>query len=228
MQRPTFVEMFEKALIALSAPLVYWFYVDNGVISKISSISSLVVAAALQKSTYARNCAIVMFICMIGDIFIELDHSDETDRSFLLGLGSFLIAHAGFIKVFYQPVTAAALVVLPFVLAYYVYLMNRLYFKIEEGMRIPVLVYGMFICGMGFFAINRFFSNTSTFTSRLFSLLGALVFVVSDSLLGIDRFDTPLKEAKFLVFITYYVAMVFNTLSAIADKEKTEAKGKNA
>lgn len=216
--------MIAPLLVAFSAPLVYWFYSDNGVISKISSIFLLIVATAMQKTSYSKWCALVMFICMIGDIFIELDHSDTTDRSFLLGLVSFLIAHGGFIKVFYQPITTAGYVSLPFVLGYYAYLMNRLYFKIEEDMRIPVLIYGMFICGMGFFAINRFFSKTSTFASRLCSLLGALVFVLSDSLLGIDRFDTPLEGAKFLVFLTYYIAMVFNTFSAITDKEEPKKK----
>jgi uncharacterized membrane protein YhhN len=219
--------MIAPALIALSAPLVYWFYSDNGVISKISSIFLLIVATALQKTSYSKWAAFVMFICMIGDVFIELDHSDETDRSFLLGLVSFLIAHGGFVKVFYQPITRGGLATLPLVVGFYVYLMKRLYFKIEQEMRIPVLVYGLFICSMGFFAINRFFSRTSTFASRLCSLLGALIFVLSDTLLGIDRFDTSLQGAKFLVFVTYYIAMVFVTLSAVTDKEDaTKAKSK--
>lgn len=210
--------MLSQLLIALSVPLCYWFYaVKAGVIPKISSVFALVLATAIHPTSYARTLGVTLFICMIGDIFIELDFTDETDQSFLLGLVTFLIGHIGFVLAFAQKLTTGGMVSIPFVGCFYVYLMSRLYPNIEADMKIPVLVYGLVICAMGFSAINRFFSNTSTSASRTFSLIGALSFVLSDSLLGIDRFDVTLGNAKFIVFFTYYLALVFVCLSALSD-----------
>lgn len=200
-------------------PLVYWQYVADTVVAKLSSIIPLMAITLSQKSTYSQGLGKVMVVCIIGDIFIQFADADPTETYFLLGLGSFMIAQAAFSVVFYDKITFTSLLWLPAFLLYYFGLISRLFVKIEDNLRIAVVIYGFVILSMGFFAFNRFtVVGKYTFTSRLFCLFGALMFIISDTILALDKFDHMdfgSQSAKFIVFITYYVGQVLMTISAL-------------
>lgn len=211
--------LLEIVIIIVTVPLVYWQYVADTVVAKLSSIMPLMAITLWQKSTYAQNLGKVMIVCIIGDIFIQLADADPTETYFLLGLGSFMVAQAAFSVVFYDKVTFTSFLWLPAFLLYYFALISRLFLKIGEKLRIAVVIYGFVILSMGFFAFNRFtIPEKYTFTSRLFCLLGAFMFIVSDTLLALDKFDHMdfgSESAKFIVFVTYYIGQVLMTISAL-------------
>ena len=128
---------------------------------------------------------------------------------FMGGLVSFLIAHILFIGLFLKELRKASgkfrvrqpglLLVNLFVIAFYAFLNPYL-----GGLKIPVLVYALVISFMLYVAYLLHFHWPKP--ASLFLLTGALAFVVSDSLLAVNKFYAPFPNAGFLVMLTYLYA----------------------
>lgn len=147
----------------------------------------------------------------LGDFFLA--HHD--DRSFMAGLGAFLVAHLAFVALFAMhdpaaasalPVTvlprAAALVLSVATAGWALFLASRLMPVLDKPMRAPVAVYVAAIVAM---------AATAFLFQPLGVVAGALLFVASDSVLAIERFlmreDDPRQRAAHLfVWVTYYIA----------------------
>ena len=69
-----------------------------------------------------------------------------------------------------------------------------------KEMAIPVYVYLTAITLMGIFAALRAAKNK-------FTLYGALSFIVSDSIIAINKFMMPVPAVDYIVMITYYLAL---------------------
>jgi uncharacterized membrane protein YhhN len=67
-------------------------------------------------------------------------------------------------------------------------------------MAIPVYIYMAAIMLMGIFASLRASKND-------FTLYGAISFIVSDSIIAINKFMMPVPAADYIVMITYYLAL---------------------
>lgn len=52
-------------------------------------------------------------------------------------------------------------------------------------------------------------------TGYLLTLLGALVFLLSDAILGLDRFVSPRARASLVVIVTYHVAQALIVLGSL-------------
>jgi uncharacterized membrane protein YhhN len=143
-----------------------------------------------------------------GDVLLLFEKSDGL--FFIAGLSSFLLAHLLFIVYFLrikggnpsllkqQPWWALL------VLAYSVGLLLLL-FPVLGNMRIPVLLYAATITTMLLSSLHAF-AQLSQRPARLFAL-GALFFVLSDSLLAINKFHTPLPFAGVWIMLTYCAAL---------------------
>jgi uncharacterized membrane protein YhhN len=126
---------------------------------------------------------------------------------FLLGLGSFLIAHLVYIAMFrkYQALVwwklgparvAGLLVILVALGAVFGILRHSL-----GPMLIPVVVYSLVLCGMG---ISAMLADLGT----PLAAIGALLFIASDSMIAIRKFRGPFPGHEPLIWITYYVAQL--------------------
>jgi uncharacterized membrane protein YhhN len=149
------------------------------------------------------KCAIVAGLCfsLVGDVFLMLPR----DR-FLPGLLSFLVAHFCYIVAFATPhAFNGDLVVLALLLVYgcamYGFLFPRL-----GTLKLPVAAYMAVILAMGWCAVSRFSVERSS--ASFDGAIGALLFIVSDSLLAIDRFRKPLRWAGLWILGTYFAAQV--------------------
>ena len=69
-----------------------------------------------------------------------------------------------------------------------------------KEMAIPVYIYMTAITLMGIFASLRASKND-------FTLYGAISFIVSDSVLAINKFMMPVVAVDYVVMITYYLAL---------------------
>lgn len=142
----------------------------------------------------------------VGDVALDLDDLQlVSDRYFLIGLSFFLLAHLSYAVSFLQyeathsASVAAAVACLP------IFSLLLLWNGISATLKIPVAVYSCVIAGMTYTAIVA----RVPAKSRLLLLSGAVLFVVSDSLLAGDRFGPPvlrLPQAKLFVMLTYYSA----------------------
>jgi uncharacterized membrane protein YhhN len=90
-------------------------------------------------------------------------------------------------------------------------------------LRVPVAVYVLVISLMAAQAIGRAAAMQGEANKRAAwgVALGALLFMLSDSLLAINRFVTPLPLAELWVLVSYYAAqflIVRHMMPALADE----------
>jgi uncharacterized membrane protein YhhN len=86
-----------------------------------------------------------------------------------------------------------------------------------DGMRIPVIVYGLVISAMLVLALSL-----SPLKERigLFIVLGALLFVLSDSVLAINKFMRSFTGAGVIIMLTYGMAQFFIVSGSILVLQK--------
>lgn len=143
-----------------------------------------------------------LFFSWGGDVFLMFE--SEHELFFIFGLLSFLIAHICYIILFTKDAKLPWLkrniwAAIPFLL-YGVGLMSLLWPYLNE-LKIPVLVYASSIMGMGLTALNRK-GNVSN-SSFWMVFIGALLFVLSDSMIAINKFYEPIAYAQIWIMITY-------------------------
>ena len=134
-----------------------------------------------------------------GDIFLELD----PDQLFIFGLGTFLVAHLLYIRVFTfrRHLTRHRIILIAGIILYGLILAITLY-PAAGDIRPAVMVYLCIITIMGVCAgIGG--------PNHPFVILGAILFVISDSLIAVNRFLVPIPAHNLMIMITYYTAQWF-------------------
>lgn len=135
-----------------------------------------------------------------GDVFLMLDDM------FTPGLVSFLVAHIFYITA-YQKTGAASgelrlLDIMKFVL-FGAVVMWLLYPGLG-GMLLPVLAYMLVLLSMGVWAHKR--RGATTAISFTLVSAGAMLFVVSDGLIALNKFAFEIPAERMLVMSTYIAA----------------------
>lgn len=175
------------------------------VVCKVLSILPLAVLGFRVDALLGAGLA----VCALGDSLLGLRQLGSLDRAalFLLGLGSFLIAHLVYIAMFGRyraqvwwkpgPLSTvgvvAILVALGSVLGQVRHSLGALF--------IPVVVYALVLCGMGVSAMLADLGNP-------LAAIGALLFVASDATLAISKFRGPFPGHETLIWTTYYLAQL--------------------
>jgi uncharacterized membrane protein YhhN len=165
---------------------------------------------------------LALFFSWAGDIILMFQ--DKQELFFLLGLGSFLLAHVFYIVFFHnirvkENVKSNILLLLPVVI-YYAFLISWLSPYLGDK-KIPVRIYGIVISFMLLLALHMMFIKNKT-AGRLM-LFGALLFVISDSILAINKFYESFEAAGILIMLSYGLAQLFIVQGAIKYiRERTE------
>jgi uncharacterized membrane protein YhhN len=145
-----------------------------------------------------------------GDIALALK---DMANHFVLGLGSFLIAQVFYtISFILRPresvskrkKTIVGVIAFGSIMAFYI-------LPSSGGFLIPVTAYLIVISTMACFAGLQ--------KSEFFLLLvGAVLFMVSDGIIAVNKFVTPVPEAGLLIMGTYYLAQWFLARGILAHK----------
>ena len=137
----------------------------------------------------------LVFSCF-GDVFLDVDQI----QLFVFGLGSFLIAHI-FYMISFMPLRKLTKNMIIIMVGYVAYALVMFYFILPglNSLFIPVLVYMSVLMLMG---IMTLLSDASNF----WLVLGGASFIVSDSLIGLDKFYSPIPYAGVFIMISYYFA----------------------
>lgn len=134
---------------------------------------------------------------------------------FVAGLVSFLTGHICYVVAFYEGKQKMAILrAVPL----YLYAFGLFFYlkpKIPSDLVWPVLAYALTIGTMGYRAIARFGNDYCAVSSQKRAALGAILFILSDSLIAINRFDTPIPHAHVYIMITYYLAQFLIAFSSI-------------
>lgn len=160
-----------------------------------------------QSGRYRRRILTGIACSLLGDVLLMLPGD-----LFVPGLVAFLLAHTCFIAAFLGDSRFAAPAwPLLACLAYGAANLVLLWGAIDTPLRVPVLVYVAVLASMGGQALGRarLFAqrgDAQAPAARL-AALGALTFMLSDSLLAWDRFRGPLPLASLWVLAAYYLAL---------------------
>ncbi|MDZ7935182.1 MAG: lysoplasmalogenase [Emticicia sp.] len=140
----------------------------------------------------------LIFSCL-GDTFLMFQK--QNSNFFLLGLGSFLVAQLAYYFIFSKSGKTQYLKRLPITI-YTMALVAFLWNKIPKDFLLPIFVYAYAIMMMGIGAIQR---QTNQKSYR-FVLIGAILFIISDSLIAINKFAFLIPLSGLWVMSTYIAA----------------------
>jgi uncharacterized membrane protein YhhN len=141
----------------------------------------------------------------LGDIFLAVP--EQSANLFIPGLVSFLLAHVMYLVVFFRTpgeniiLAKRSYFFLP-VLLYGVLLVILLFNSLGE-MKLPVMVYTVVILTMVCSAVNRY--GKVGRASWLLVLSGAILFLLSDSGIAINKFYSHFTGAQALIMSTYVI-----------------------
>jgi len=149
-----------------------------------------------------------LFFSWTGDILLLFQQKDSS--FFLMGLSSFLVAHIFYIIFFHQVRMAEKIkrVAWPAVLViiYYGALITLLSPYLGD-MKLPVRIYGLVISFMFMLALNMLFLDNKK--AGQWMMQGALLFIISDSILAINKFYRASEIAGPVIMLTYGLAQFF-------------------
>ncbi len=144
----------------------------------------------------------------IGDVILLF--ADRGEIYFILGLVAFLISHIFYIVLFNKQTISKTIsnklsftAGIGLILLYFILMINTLIPKLGS-LTIPVVIYAMVISTMLYFALKGSYQwNAIPYHSVL---VGAFLFISSDSILAMNKFYEPIPNASFLIMITYLLA----------------------
>lgn len=159
-----------------------------------------------------------LLLSWLGDVLLLFE--GRSPIYFILGLSAFLLAHVAYIFFFNLLRKGGGLALKPlfllFVGVYYAVLVFSLY-PYLDGMRLPVMVYGGVISAMLVLALCL---GPLKERIGLFIVFGALLFVLSDSVLAINKFMRPFTGAGVIIMLTYDMAQFFIVSGSILVLQK--------
>ena len=162
-----------------------------------------IVRAKHLKTNLKRYIILALVFSLIGDIALMFESRDAL--FFILGLVAFLIAHVMYILSFLkQRNSNIKPVVLPIILLLYA---SGLFYVLQPNLGellIPVMIYMLIILGMATTAsMRKGIVNSSSYN---WVFIGALLFMISDSILALDKFYQPQPLSSYSIMITYAFA----------------------
>ncbi len=170
----------------------------------------LIIGYAWQRganATRQRNLVrIGLILSLAGDVFLLWPK-----EGFLPGLVAFLLAHLAYIAAFCVPVRLAAK---PWVFAVYALvaaaILSVLWPGVPGALRGPVVAYVVCLATMAAQALVWWRSSVAAQAADVnlarAAALGGVLFMLSDSLLAINKFGVPLPLSSLWILLSYWLA----------------------
>ena len=216
--------MYKKILISLFVifSFYYVFFIDTisdsyKMLFKLIPMVLCILIALIEKGSaiipYKTLLTIALVFCAIGDYTIQW---------FIIGLSFFLIGHLFYIGCFITTKEQRTPIWIKIILLLFggimmVWIGGTLLKNNDTVLAIAVCAYIVVILTMGW---------TSYRTGSKFAIIGAILFIISDSILAINRFIFNIEFSHQLIMSTYYGAQILMALSiasysAIRNKSDT-------
>lgn len=199
------------AVSALAAIIADWREQRPPLFKLLKPLTTLLIialCASAPDSAYRNLLLVALGLSLIGDVALMY----ESDRAFVTGLSSFLLAHLLFVYAFVHELSLAMPAYGWAVVAYALVFAALLLPRAPASLRVPVLVYGLVLCAMGLAALLRWQSVGND--NSAYALAGALLFLLSDSALGVRKFFGFYRGAQGLILSTYWSAIALIAWSA--------------
>jgi uncharacterized membrane protein YhhN len=163
-----------------------------------------------QSASMAKTVVAAIIFSWVGDVSLMFQSSNEL--YFMAGLGAFLIAHVCYVMAYSRYIEKREgfglngvqkfRFSLPIVLAG-TGLITILYAHLG-GLKIPVTLYAIVLMVMVLQALFRYgYTNTVSFW---FVFVGAILFMISDSMIAVNKFLSSFELAGVAIMVTYILA----------------------
>ncbi len=166
-------------------------------------------------SDYRRWISLGLIFSLLGDVLLAWP-----GNLFVFGLGAFLVAHLAYLKAYLSD--CRRLAPLPLMIASGVgaLLLGVLIANDLGPLLVPVIVYAVAISAMLWRALARLGTDVPKRSAWL-AAAGALAFVFSDSVIGIDRFVAPFHAAPYVIILSYWLGQWAIAASAFDQKNQS-------
>ena len=152
-----------------------------------------------------------LLFSLVGDILLL----NPSNMMFLAGLVAFLFTHIFYIGGLRSELAAGSawsLILLIFIAINGIRLLRRITgtmrAKGENGLVIPVIVYGIIISVMLYAALSTLYDPAWKSSAALFASIGAILFWFSDLILAWDKFVSPVKHGRIWNIALYYLGQI--------------------
>lgn len=163
----------------------------------------------LGRGRSTRAIGVGLLFSALGDVLLDYDPS-----YFLAGLGAFLLAHlaytTGFLRESRRQAPFAALPFAAWGALGFLAMRNGL-----GSMAIPVVVYLTAICVMMWRAAALVGRSGRPQGHEWLALGGAVLFGLSDTLIGLDRFRSPIEGVHLPIMVLYWLGQLGIAASAV-------------
>lgn len=199
-------------VIEIYLETIRWDYELLHLLFKGGLMPILMVFVFLNKARLPKNIIGFLISALafswIGDLLLI---NGEDPNFFVFGLGSFLVAHVlyamTFTKAMQQNHELLLIKKYPMIIVLLVgtsgFIFKVLFPHLDE-MIVPVALYTSVITAMCLAAIAR--KDKTPFKSWMLVTLGALVFMLSDSIIAFNKFQEPIAWASLMIMSTYILA----------------------
>lgn len=174
-----------------------------------------------KKSTFTVPVLLAFFFSWLGDIFLMF--SDKSEMFFFAGVGGFFCAQITYIYTFTRYSEKGGRGYLQshpwlgiFFLAYVAVILFFLFPGLEGMMKPIIVLYAISLMLMSMMALNR--KHRVGERSYLLVFLGSLLFLLSDSMIALNKFYSEFWLAGFWIMITYISAQYLIMRGLILEK----------
>jgi uncharacterized membrane protein YhhN len=200
-----YVSFFISSAAFLGLLIPFHPYPFSYLLKAVPMVSLCTLLLKNVRNTQGILFSIGILFSMCGDITLDIDRN----RYFMIGLIFFLIAHIFYIITFvtvfkFNP--KRLWFVVPILL--YTVILTILFSSIPIEQRIPVLIYLCIISLMTIFSPFTPYKTGFVFT-------GALVFMLSDTIIAINKFFHPIPYSTFFNIGLYFIAQVLLVSSIV-------------
>jgi uncharacterized membrane protein YhhN len=177
-------------------------------------------AGRAGRSPDTYGLAAALGLSTLGDIFLALRFENE----FVFGLGSFLLAHLTYLALFinrWRRPLRPPIIRLGGSAAFLIF---SLFFShwLSPGLgdlAVPVMIY---VCAITLMVVSSLWADFST---RLV-VIGAILFMISDSILAADKFRVEIPWSGLLIWTTYYLGQYGIAIGFLMDcQQEPPAEG---
>lgn len=185
-------------------------------------LPALMILTALATGTVTGKKLMLtaLFFSWVGDVFLLFEARQQL--FFIFGLICFLTTHILYIIYFLSIRSEKISLLIKFpililaVVAYGISLVGLL-FPHLGGLKIPVMAYAAVICTMLLSSLHVF--NKVIRPVNVLYISGALFFVLSDSLLAVNKFYQAFEYAGMFIMFTYCLAQYLIIIGFIEQKK---------
>lgn len=198
---------------------IYGVYIDSSVLQYIFKpliMISLLLLYGFSAKIKNKWFILALSFSFIGDVLLL-----DKQNLFIFGIAAFLLTQILYIKIILDQLKKSTfrlrfISTIPFAI-FYILLIWKLWKNLNEFL-IPVIIYGLVISIFGIFSfLNHQMSKTKI--SRIL-LMGAVLFIASDSMIALHKFNSSRNFYPVAIMITYVLAqyLIFHSMIRVNSK----------